>query len=139
MKPIKINSEPLLIYRAEDTVSAGFPSPAQDYEQHGNFDLNRYLIKNPPTTFMVRVASESMIGAGINKDDVVLVDRSLEPKSGDIIIAAIDNEFTLKRFMIENNEVWLQAENPESKNIYFRELQENFCWGVVTCIIRKIK
>jgi DNA polymerase V len=72
-------------------VSAGFPSPAGDYEEN-RLDLNKHLVRNPPATFFVRVAGDSMVGAGIHPDDILVVDRSLEPKDGNVIIAAADGQ-----------------------------------------------
>lgn len=77
-------------------VSAGFPSASNDYVE-GKLDLNEHLIKNPPATFFVRVSGDSMIGAGIHPDDLLVVDRSEEPKHGKIVIAVINGELTVKR------------------------------------------
>lgn len=80
-------------------VSAGFPSPAGDFME-GKLDLNDYLIKNPPATFFVRVTGDSMIGAGIHPDDLLVVDRSIDPKSRKIVIAVVDGELTVKRLIL---------------------------------------
>ena len=87
-----------------ERVSAGFPSPAADYEE-GRQDLNKYLIKNPPATFFVRVAGDSMIGAGIHPGDLLVVDRSLEPKDKNVIIAALNGELTVKRIRIRRKKI----------------------------------
>ncbi|WP_368576263.1 LexA family protein [Acinetobacter baumannii] len=126
---------------AIEKVAAGFPSPAQDYVDK-NIDMNEHLIKNECATFVVRVASQSMLNAGIDIDDELIVDRSLEAKHNDIVIALVDNEFTVKRLMIDANERWLKAENPEFCDIHLKDGQELFIWGVVTFILkntRKIK
>ena len=116
-------------------VSAGFPSPAQDHIEQA-LDLNEYLIRNENATFVVKANSLSMLGAGIDIDDPLLVDRSIAAKAGDIVIAMIDNEFTVKRMMIDYHfsppKVWLKAENPDYQNIYIEEGQEMMIWGVVT-------
>ncbi|WP_335952371.1 translesion error-prone DNA polymerase V autoproteolytic subunit [Acinetobacter pittii] len=125
----------LSIPLAIEKVSAGFPSPAQDYIDR-SLDMNEHLIKNETATFIVRVASLSMLNAGIDIDDELIVDRSLDAKHGDIVIALIDNEFTVKRLMIDEKGQWLKAENPEYKNIYLQEGQELIIWGVVTHIIK---
>ena len=91
-------------------VSAGFPSPAGDYEE-SRLDLNRYLVKNPAATFFVRVTGDSMVGAGIHHDDILVVDRSLEPKTGNVVIAALDGELTVKRIRIRRKKVFLEPEN----------------------------
>ena len=77
-------------------VSAGFPSPADDYIDR-QLDLNELLIKKPAATFFIRVAGDSMIGAGIHHDDILIVDRSLEPANNKIVIAVVDGELTVKR------------------------------------------
>ncbi|EGT95985.1 LexA family protein [Acinetobacter baumannii] len=125
----------LSIPLAIEKVSAGFPSPAQDYIDR-SLDMNEHLIKNATSTFIVKVASLSMLNAGIDIDDELIVDRSLDAKHGDIVIALIDNEFTVKRLMIDEKGQWLKAENPEYKNIYLQEGQELIIWGVVTHIIK---
>ena len=92
-----------------DSVSAGFPSPADDYTEE-NIDLNEHLISNPFSTFFLRVKGESMINSGIKDKDLVIVDKSLTAKPGNIVIAMIDGEFTIKRLSIKNNELYLKAE-----------------------------
>ncbi|MEX8063366.1 LexA family protein [Acinetobacter baumannii] len=125
----------LSIPLAIEKVSAGFPSPAQDYIDKV-LDMNEHLIKNETSTFIVKVASLSMLNAGIDIDDELIVDRSLDAKHGDIVVALVDNEFTVKRLMIDESGQWLKAENPEYKNIYLQEGQELIIWGVVTHIIK---
>ena len=93
-----------------DSVSAGFPSPADDHTEE-NIDLNEYLISNPFSTFFLRVKGDSMINAGIKDKDLIIVDKSLTARPGNIIIAMIDGEFTIKRLSIKNNELYLKAEN----------------------------
>lgn len=134
-----IHQQPLLLHFAAEKISAGFPSPAQDYAAHGNFDLNRFLVSNVETTFLVRVASSSMRDAGIDVDDTLLVDRGLQARNNDIVIAMIDNEFTLKRLIIDTQQVWLKAENVEYQDIHFADLQELVIWGVVTFVIKKVR
>lgn len=121
-----------------ERVQAGFPSPAQDYIDK-TIDLNQLLVKSPFSTFIVRVNSLSMLGIGIDINDELIVDRSLEPKHRDIVIALIDNDFTVKRLMIEDDKYWLKAENPEYNDIYFDEGQELMIWGVVTYVLKSLK
>ena len=126
-----------------ESVGADFSSPAQDYTE-GVIDLNQYLIHNASSTFVLRVNSLSMKNAGIDIDDQILVDRSLNAEHGDIVLALINNEFTVKRLMIEkqkNREVkiWLKAENPEYPDIYLRSEEQLTIWGVVTCILKKLR
>ncbi|EHU1558451.1 LexA family transcriptional regulator [Acinetobacter baumannii] len=133
-----VPSTHMLVPYALEKISAGFPSPAQDYVDKA-LDMNEHLIKNATSTFIVKVASLSMLNAGIDIDDELIVDRSLEAKHGDIVVALIDNEFTVKRLMIDEKGKWLKAENPDYKNIYLQEGQELFIWGVVTCVIKMIR
>ena len=130
-----IPSTQMLIPYALEKINAGFPSPAQDYIDKA-LDMNEHLIKNETATFIVKVASLSMLNAGIDIDDELIVDRSLDAKHGDIVVALIDNDFTVKRLMIDETGQWLKAENPDYKNIYLQEGQELIIWGVVTCIIK---
>ena len=97
------------------------------------------MIKNELTTFAVKVASLSMLNAGINIDDLLIVDRSLTAKTEDIVIALVDNDFTVKRLMVEGNYHWLKAENPDFSDIHLRDNQELIIWGVVTCIIKDLR
>ena len=126
------------IYCAQERLSAGFPSPAQDYVDK-LIDMNQHLIKNPTATFIAKVNSASLRDIGIDIDDEVIVDRSLDAKHRDIVLALIDNDFTLKRLMIEGNRRWLKAENPDYPNIYLNDGQELVIWGVVTCCLKKFK
>ncbi|MCU4634838.1 translesion error-prone DNA polymerase V autoproteolytic subunit [Acinetobacter sp. WU_MDCI_Abxa265] len=122
---------------AIEKVAAGFPSPAQDYIDR-SLDMNEHLIKNEEATFIVRVASLSMLNAGIDVDDELIVDRSLDAKHNDIVIALIDNDFTVKRLMIEEKR-WLKAENPDYADIHLHEGQELIIWGVVTYILKNTR
>lgn len=132
-----IPSTQMLIPYALEKINAGFPSPAQDYIDKA-LDLNEHLIKNETATFIVKVASLSMLNAGIDIDDELIVDRSLDAKHNDIVIALIDNDFTVKRLMIDERK-WLKAENPEYKNIYLSDGQELIIWGVVTYILKNTR
>ena len=113
-----------------DSVSAGFPSPADDYTEE-NFELNEHLISNPFSTFFLRVKGESMINAGIKDKDLIIVDKSLIAKPGDIVIAMIDGEFTIKRLSIKNDELYLKAENHNYPNFSFKNHIDVQIWGVV--------
>lgn len=123
---------------ASEKVAAGFPSPAQDYVDK-TLDMNEHLIQNEAATFIVKVASLSMRDAGIDIDDELVVDRSIEAKHEDIVIALIDNEFTVKRLMIEADSRWLKAENPEFSDIHLQDGQEMVIWGVVTFVIKPFR
>ena len=113
-----------------DSVSAGFPSPADDYTEE-NIDLNEHLISNPFSTFLLRVKGESMINAGIKDKDLIIVDKSLIAKPGDIVIAMIDGEFTIKRLSIKNDELYLKAENHNYPDFSFKDHIDVQIWGVV--------
>lgn len=106
-------------------------------------DLNEYLIRNENATFIVKANSLSMLDAGIDINDPLIVDRSIPAKSGDIVIALIDNDFTVKRLMIDSQfkppKVWLKAENPDYQNIYIEEGQELVIWGVVTYNLKRMR
>lgn len=130
-----IPSTHMLVPYALEKINAGFPSPAQDYIDKA-LDMNEHLIKNETATFIVKVASLSMLNAGIDIDDELIVDRSLDAKHGDIVVALIDNDFTVKRLMIDESGQWLKAENPDYKDIYLLDGQELLIWGVVTHIIK---
>ncbi len=133
VSPSTFFSIPLAI----EKVSAGFPSPAQDYVDR-TLDMNEHLIKNEEATFIVKVASLSMLNAGIDIDDELIVDRSIDAKHNDIVVALIDNDFTVKRLMIEEKR-WLKAENPDYADIHLNEGQELIIWGVVTYILKNTR
>ncbi|ADH84871.1 LexA family protein [Desulfurivibrio alkaliphilus] len=118
-------------------VSAGFPSPADDYIE-GRLDLNQLMIANPAATFFVRVAGDSMIGAGIHHHDILVVDRSLEPTDGKVVIAVVDGELTVKRLRRQNGTIRLQAENPDYPAIKLNEETSCEVWGVVTFVIHPL-
>ena len=113
-----------------DSISAGFPSPADDCTEE-NIDLNEYLISNPFSTFFLRVKGDSMINAGIKDKDLIIVDKSLIAKPGNIVIAMIDGEFTIKRLSIKNDELYLKAENHNYPDFRFKNHIDVQIWGVV--------
>ena len=115
-------------------VAAGFPSPADDYLED-KIDLNQYLIKHPASTFLVRASGESMKGAGIFPDDILVVDRSLKAEDGKVVIAVIDGELTVKRYIKKNSKIILQPENDNFDPIVLNENTEAQVWGVVTNVI----
>lgn len=112
-------------------VKAGFPSPADDHIEQ-KLDLNQFLIQHPAATFFVRVDGDSMKGAGINDRDILIVDRALSPKSGQIVVAILDGEFTVKRVKIEGKQLFLTPENPRFPLIEVTEDMDFQVWGVVT-------
>jgi DNA polymerase V len=116
-------------------ISAGFPSPADDFIEL-SIDLNKTLIKNKDTTFFAKVKGHSMKNAGINDGDLLVIDKSLEPQNNRIAICQIDGEFTVKRVKIEDNVVWLIAENEDYKPIRVTEENEFMIWGIVISSIK---
>lgn len=116
--------------------SCGFPSPAEQYVQC-TLDLNTYLVRNPEATFFVRAEGNSMINAGIRPGDILVVDRSVTPVNGSIVIACIDNEFTVKYLRQDARETILEAANPEYPPITLSEGMELRIFGVVTSCIHK--
>lgn len=126
-----------LLPLAESGVSAGFPSPAEDYIQE-SLDLNELIVKRPAATFFVRVSGDSMIHAGIHDKDILVVDRSQSPKNGDIVIALLDNEFTVKIFRRRKSVVYLDAANDHYPPIKMKEGMNLQVWGVVTYVIHPV-
>ena len=110
-------------------VPAGFPSPADDHLE-ASIDLNQQFIEHPATTFFVRVQGHSMKEAGIQSGDMLIVDRSLEAKSGSIVIAVVNGELTVKRLIIENRQVWLKPENTDYEPLLITEEMDLHIWGV---------
>jgi DNA polymerase V len=119
-------------------IQAGFPSPACDYIEEG-LDLTDYLVKNKSSSFLFKVASDSMKDAGIFPGDIVSVDRSIEPKHGHIVVAVIHNEFTLKRLYRKRGVVELHPDNPAYEPIRLKECEELQVWAVATGVVRKFK
>jgi len=118
-------------------VAAGFPSPTDDYIEK-NLDLNELLVQKPAATFFVRAQGESMLGAGIHPDDILVVDRSIEPISGKIVICALNGELTVKR-LERRQQAWiLKAENPCYPDIVIHDGLDMVIWGVVTNVIHAV-
>lgn len=118
-------------------VQAGFPSFADDSVED-NIDLNKYLIKHPAATFFVRVSGDSMLGAGIHDNDLLIVDRSLSPSNGKIVIAAVEGFLTVKRLILKNGEAYLHAENDAFLPIKLNAETGTHIWGVVTNVIHAL-
>lgn len=124
---------------ALERVAAGFPSPADSGTDYC-IDLNEHLVRNQLATFIVKPKSLSMRNAGIDIDDELLVDRSVQAEHGDIVIALIDNEFTVKRLMINaDGYQWLKAENPDFSDIHPHPEQQLIIWGVVMYNLKKMR
>ena len=119
-------------------VAAGFPSPADDYMDR-KLDLNDYLIKHPAATFYVRVKGDSMSGAGIDSGDLLLIDRAVDARSGSIVMAVVNGEFTIKRLLINSGRYMLVPENDNYETIEIKEGMQFEVWGVVKNIIKEVK
>lgn len=132
------SGDPARVLAVIGTVPAGFPSPSQDYSST-QIDLNELLIRDKVSTFIVRVSGSSMEGAGISHGDELIVDRGLEPRDGDVVIAAIDGEMTVKRLFLTARGVVLKAENPEYPDISVPELSELTVWGVATTVLHSLR
>lgn len=120
------------------TVAAGFPSPADDFIED-RLDLNELLITNRPATYLVRVAGDSMIGAAICNNDILIVDASVKPLNRSIVVAAIEGEFLVKRYCLEKEQVLLRAENPAYEPVIINPDDDFSILGVVTGVVRQIK
>ena len=118
-------------------ISAGFPSPAGDFKQD-RISLDKELIKNKEATFFARVSGQSMVGAGLDNNDLLVIDRSLEPTNNKIAVCLIDGEFTVKRLKVENDRIWLKPENLDYKPIEITEENQFIIWGIVTNVIKKV-
>lgn len=119
----------------EEGISAGFPSPALDFTDN-SIDLNKSLIKHPSATFYGRVKGFSLKNAGIDDGDLLVIDRSIEPKNGKIAVCYIDGEFTAKRIQISRKEIWLFPENDDYQPIRVTKDNDFLIWGIVTHVIK---
>ena len=124
-------------YFVDIGISAGFPSPADDFKGQ-SISLDRELIRNKEATFFARVSGQSMIGAGLDDNDLLVIDRSIEPSNNKIAVCFIDGEFTVKRLKIENNKLWLQPENPNYQPIEVTSENDFMIWGIVTNVIKRV-
>ena len=135
LKPKKGNS--LGQWLVEQRISAGFPSPADDFKDT-RISLDRELVKNKEATFYARVYGDSMVGAGLDDGDLLVIDRSLNPENGKIAICFIDGEFTVKRIKKEKDKLYLIPENKKYIRIEIKEENELIIWGVVEYVIKKV-
>lgn len=120
-------------------VKAGFPNPAEDARGTA-LDLNELMVPHPVSTYYLRVDGDSMTGAGITSGDIVVIDKSLDPKSGDIVVAAVDGDFTLKHLKRgTDGKAWLIAAHPNYLPIALHEAVDAQLWGVVTYVIHKTR
>ncbi len=126
------------IHIYEGGVSAGFPSPADDYLDM-DLNLHKYLVRNPAATFFIIAKGHSMEKAGISDEDLLVVDKSLEAKSNDIVVAALNGEFTVKRYLVSNGKICLRAETEleQYSDIDITDETDFEVWGVVTHTIHR--
>lgn len=123
---------------AGSEVPAGFPSPAEDYDEIP-LDLNKALVKHPAATFYARVQGTSMTDAGIIDGDLLVIDKSLEPKDGDIAVCFLDGEFTVKRIERIKGKLCLLPANERFRPICITEENDFQVWGIVTYVIHKTR
>tara|TARA_B100000927_G_scaffold178329_1_gene143675 strand:+ start:210 stop:641 length:432 start_codon:yes stop_codon:yes gene_type:complete len=135
LKPEKGND--LGQWLIEQGISAGFPSPADDFKEV-RISLDKELVKNKEATFYARVSGESMIEAGIDDGDLLVIDRSLNPENGKIGICMIDGDFTVKRIKKTKGRLYLLPENKKYEAIELKEENELIIWGIVAYVIKKL-
>lgn len=125
---------------SEEGIRAGFPSPSQDYSER-LLDLNKELIQHPSATFLAKVVGLSMINAGIDEGDILIIDRSIEPHDGSIVVAYLEGEFTAKRLdmsQIKRGKIYLRSENEEYPDFCITPEDKFLIWGVVSSVIKRI-
>ena len=118
-------------------ISAGFPSPAGDFKQE-RISLDKELIKNKEATFFARVSGESMINAGLEDGDLIVIDRSIEPANNKIAVCFVEGEFTVKRLIVKKDRIWLKPENSSYKPIEVKDEDRLIIWGIVTNVIKRL-
>ena len=123
---------------AQDGIHAGFPSPATDYMTQA-IDLNKELVRHPAATFYGRVVGDSMIDAGVEEGDILVIDKSLEARDGDMAVCFVDGEFTLKHLHFHDGGVTLRPANQNYPEIEVGEGVDFMLWGVVTYVIKKVR
>lgn len=125
------------IHMAQEGVSAGFPSPADDFKEL-RISIDQEVVRNEEATFYARVSGESMQGAGLDDGDLLVIDRSLEPQNDKIAVCFIDGSFTVKRLKVDVDCVYLMSENKNYKPIKVSEGDELLIWGIVTYVVKKV-
>ena len=125
------------IHMAQEGVSAGFPSPADDFKEL-RISIDQEVVRNEEATFYARVSGVSMQGAGLDDGDLLVIDRSLEPQDDKIAVCFIDGSFTVKRLKVDVNCVYLMSENKNYKPIKVSEGDELLIWGIVTYVVKKV-
>lgn len=118
-------------------IKAGFPSPAADFDE-SKISLDTFLVKNKEATFYAKASGTSMIGAGIDDGDILVIDRSLEPQNNKVAVCFLDGEFTVKRIKTNKEEIFLMPENKDFEPIRITDENQLIIWGIVTYVIKKI-
>ncbi len=136
-QPLRLQRTSRRLPLAGERVAAGFPSPAEDYVDVG-IDLNDQLIRHPTSTFFLRVSGDSMTGAGIHDGDLLVVDRSLDPRPGRVVVAVLDGGFTLKRLMRDHGRLRLEAANPHYPPLDLQSCHDVQIWGVAIHVIHPL-
>ena len=136
LKPKKGDS--LGQWLVEQGISAGFPSPAEDFKEI-RISLDRELVKNKESTFYARVSGDSMENAGLSDGDLIIIDRSLNPENNKIAVCFLDGDFTVKRIIRKGKNIYLKPENKNYKEIEINEENELKIWGIVTYVIKSLK
>lgn len=137
VRSLAVDALPATVAVAEIEAACGFPSPSQDY-QTTEIDLNEHLMPNRVSTFIIRARGHSMTRAGIFDGDELIVDRSIRPEDGHVVVAVVDGEMTVKRLHIHGEGITLSAENPTHPNIHIAELSDLRVWGVVTRSLHRV-
>lgn len=135
LKPKKVKSNGQWL--VENSISAGFPSPADDFKEV-RISLDKELVKNTESTFYARVNGNSMKNAGLSDGDLLVVDRAILVDNNKIAVCFLDGEFTVKRIVKRNKKLYLKPENKNYNEIEIKEENEFLIWGVVTYVIKKL-
>jgi DNA polymerase V len=135
-QPIPIAEVPLWMELITGQVCAGFPSPAEDLGAQ-RIDLAKVLITHPQATYLIRASGQSMVDAGIFDNDILVVNRAISPRNNHIVVAVVDNEFTVKRLYQRAGRIKLKAANPTFPDIVPKDGQTLTIWGVVTSTIKQ--
>ena len=118
-------------------IKAGFPSPAADFDG-SRISIDQVVVKNAVATFYAKANGNSMIGAGIDDGDILVIDKSIEPQDGKIAVCFIDGEFTVKRIKIQENSLLLLPENKLFEPIEVTQENDFIIWGIVTYVVKKL-
>lgn len=118
-------------------IKAGFPSPAADFDET-KISLDAVLVKNREATFYAKASGTSMTGAGIDDGDILVIDRSLEPRNNKVAVCLLDGEFTVKRIKVSREEMFLMPENKAFEPIKITEENQLIIWGIVTYVVKSL-